>query len=197
MATTLLHRVFSCHQPATGLLHGVERSAQASDGFTTRCSSVCAVFDSFTTWCRKECASRGEFLHGVVNGAQVRDGFSTRCSKGRASRGEIFHGVVKGAQAVDSWKNQFTKLIMSNMSFTFALFTPRKGPLSVERGERIFFYFERCYWHYLLKSNLANLILVTKMIAITPYFFGVQSCYVFNRITISIRGEGCYALSVT
>ena len=33
------------------------------------------------------------------------------------------------------------------------------------------------------------------MIAITPYFFGMQSCYACNGMIISIRGEGCYALS--
>ena len=40
-------------------------------------------------------------LHGVVASAQARDGFTTRCRKERATRGEFFHGVVKGAQAGD------------------------------------------------------------------------------------------------
>ena len=70
-------------------------------------------------------------LHGVERCAQVRDGFTTWCSKERASRRFL--------------KNQCIKLINSNMSLTFALFTPRKGTQSVERGEGILFYFERCY----------------------------------------------------
>ena len=70
-------------------------------------------------------------LHGVERGAQVRDGFTTRCSKVRASRRFL--------------KNQCIKLINSNMSLTFALFAPRKGTQSVERGEWMLFYFERCY----------------------------------------------------
>ncbi len=42
------------------------------------------------------------------------------------------------------------------MSLTFALFAPRKGTQSVERGEGILFYFERCYWHYLLANKFSQ-----------------------------------------
>ena len=41
------------------------------------------------------------------------------------------------------WKNRFTKLIMSNMSLTFALFASRKGTQSVERGEGILLLFRK------------------------------------------------------
>ena len=64
-------------------------------------------------------------LHGVERCAQVRDRFTTRCSKERASRRFL--------------KNQCIKLINSNMSLTFALFAPRKGTQSVERGEWMLF----------------------------------------------------------
>ena len=80
------------------------------------------------------------------------------------------------------------------MSFTFALFASRKGTQSVERGEGMLF-ISKGVIDIIFHIQISQIWSGVKMIAITPYFFGMQSCYACNGMTISIRGEGCYALS--